>query len=631
MTKFRPSAALLALACVFPAGAQVAPVTVDDVTEEVEDVGELEAAAARLLTAEATPQTRAHANASQVGWLEISGELRHGPVPFAFTDPADLPPSLSDLLAQIRHAQTSDDHAGLVVYLDEPALSLSEASALRRGLEDLRAAGKQVLVFSASYDTPTYYLASVADRVLLQHNGSVEFQGVSIEEMYLAGMLEKIGIQADLLQVGDFKGADETFTRTGPSKEWSENIDGLLDGLYGGVIKQTAAGRGVPVEAMEKAMADAWLLSDEQLVEAGLIDAAVARSLTSETQAAFGETFQWDEKLGLIAGAALPSSPFALFAQLMNPPTTGLSRDGVAVLHLAGPIGAGESGTDDGLFSSAAIGQDSVTEIAAELAADDRVKAVVLRLDSPGGSAHASEVIYQALAELASTKPVFVSIRGMAASGGYYLAVAGDTIHAEPTAIIGSIGVVGGKMSLGGLYEKVGVSIHRRTRGPDTGYLDSTRPFTEAQRERVRLSMTKVYDLFRERVTEGRGDRLPDLSAVDAGRLFTGDQALANGMIDAVSGLPATIAAAAAAAGLPEGYPVQHLPEPLPFAEALGSMFGVRADRVAASASALPTAAVVEELLGPTAWSAATSWLQAAMQLRHEPVLLLHPSVIVVR
>ena len=623
----RLSAALLALALTLPAHAQVAPVTTDDVADAIEEVAP-EQPADREDEAAETAAVRG--SASRVGWLELAGPLRQGPAPFSFLDPEDLPPSLSDVLEQIELAAESADHAGLVLYLKDPVLSLSQAAALRRGLEELKETGKPVIVFAAAYDTPTYYLASVADRLLLQENGSLELQGVAIEEMYLAGMLEKVGVEADLLQVGEYKGADETFTRTGPSEEWSQNIDGLLDGLYGGIVGTIAEGRGMDVAAAEEAMADAWLLDDDGLVEAGLIDAAVARALTSETEKAFGEDFSWDVDLGRGGGAAMPTSPFALFAQLMNPPTAGLKRDGVAVLHLSGPIGAGESGSDDGLFSSASIGQDSVTEQAAELAADPLVKAVVLRLDSPGGSAHASEVMFQALEELAASKPVFVSIGGMAASGGYYLAVAGDTIHAEPTAIVGSIGVVGGKMSLGGLYDKLGVSIHRRTRGPNTGYLDSTQPFTEAQREKVRASMTKVYDLFRERVAEGRGDRLPDLSAVDAGRLFTGAQALENGMIDAVGGLPGTIEAAAEAAGLGSGYAVVHLPEPLPFPEAISAMFGgVTAPPVDASVPAALVAA--EKLLGPSAWSAAASWLDAAMQLRSEPVLLLHPTAIVVR
>ena len=519
--------------------------------------------------------------ASRVGWLELSDQLRQGPAPFSFLDPADLPPSLSDVLGQIAEVATSDEHAGLVLYLKDPMLSLSQASAIRRGLAELKETGKPVVVFSGSYDTPTYFLASVADRLLIQKNGSLELQGVSIEEMYLAGMLEKIGVKADLLQVGDYKGADETFMRTGPSPEWSQNIDGLLDGLYGGLESEIATGRAMSEEDLQLAMADAWLLDDEGLVERGLVDAAVDRALTSETERLFGETFSWDEEMGRSGAEAMPTSPFALFAKLMNPPEAGLKRDGIAVLHLNGPIGAGESGADDGLFSSASIGQDSVTELAASLASDARVKAVVLRLDSPGGSAHASEMIYQALEELAAVKPLYVSIGGMAASGGYYLAVAGDEIHAEPTAIVGSIGVVGGKMSLGGLYEKIGVSVYRRSRGPNTGYLDSTQPFTEAQRARVRTSMTKVYDLFRERVTEGRGDRLPDLGAVDAGRLFTGSQALGNGMIDAVSGLPETIAAAADKAGLPAGYEVIHLPEPVPFPAALSALMGVHAPGLA--------------------------------------------------
>jgi protease IV len=572
-----------------------------------------------------------------VGWLELSGPLRQGPPPFAWADPEDLQPALGDVLSQIEHVAENESSLGLVVYLDGPELTFAQMHAISKELADARDAGKRVIAFAEAYDLASYYLASAADLIVLQHKGSVELSGMVIEEMYLAGMLEKIGVEADLMQVGRFKGAEEPMTRKGPSEAWDENIDGLLDDLYAQLVEVIADRRGWKVEQLETLMAESWGLDDRGLLRSRLIDRLSDRDLNRVTEIEFGDDFTWDEQMGTTGGGrAMPQNPFAMFQMLFNAKPARIKGPTVAVFHGYGPIHRGESSIESGPFSSASIGARTVTDYLAELRDDPQVKAVVLRLDSPGGSALASEIIWQEIRRFGEEKPIFASIGSSAASGGYYLASGADEVFVSPQSIVGSIGVVSGKLTFGGLYEKIGISVTRRTRGPLGGMFNSVEPFNDTQRDAVRQAMERIYEQFLDRVAIGRGRRLPDVTQVAAGRLFTGRQAVDNGMADALGSLDDAIAAAAERAELAEdGYDVLHLPRPLSFGEYLSEAMGVRGPR------SLPTAVhhsdaaaaftALRHLLGEPAWNSITRQLEALLLLRDEATLLVAPSAIVVR
>lgn len=566
------------------------------------------------------------AAAQQVGWIELSEELREGPVPFAWITEADAGPSLDMVLDQLEFVADSEDHVGLTIYLDQPLLSFAQAGAIRGGIAKVREAGKPVLVFAETYDLLDLYLASAADEVMLQTKGSMALTGLAIEEMYLAETLNKLGVQADLVQIGKYKGADEQLVHTGPSDAWSENIDGLLDGLYGHLIEAVSAGRGMTVEAFEGKMVETMAMTDEQLLEAGLVDRITDRSLYEPTEAAFGEDFEWDTDLGVGSGSTMPDNPFALFSMLIEPQTPRTRRDTLAVIHAYGPITSGESSLGDGIMSSSTIGSATIERALIDALDDENIKAVLLRLDSPGGSALASEMIWQAMREVGTEKPVFASVGSMAASGGYYLVCGAERVFVEPASILGSIGVVGGKLVMPGLYDWAGVNITRRTRGPGGDLFNSVEPFTDEQRDLVRRSMEVVYDQFRDRIAIGRGDRLEQLDEVDEGLLFTGEQAVANGMADDLGGLDEALLALAKRVELEEGeYDVINLPVPMSLPEYLNEVFGVRGPEIQATVSELAQA---RELLGEARWKQALSLMQGMSQLRNEPVLLLHPSAI---
>lgn len=567
-----------------------------------------------------------------VGWLELHDELREGPVPYAWVPESEAGPSLPTVLSQLETVANDDAYRGMVIYLDRPELTLSQIASIRNALTHIRESGKTVITFSEQYDLRQYLLASAADLIVLQHNGSVELHGLSVEEMYLAGLLEKVGATANLLQVGKYKGADEPLTRTGPTEAWDQNMDGLLDGLYGSIIEQIADGRNMTVKELESAIADSWTMTDDEYLRRRLVDRVSDRDLVGVTEVQFGTDFVWDDAMGQAEARTNVSNPFALFQMLFREPAHQTRRPTIAVLHAAGAIHSGESSVGDGPFSDNSIGSATIIEALGEIRDDQNIKGVVLRLDSPGGSALASEVIWQAVRTVATDKPVFVSIGDMAASGGYYIACAADRIYTAPQAIVGSIGVVSGKIVLGGTYDMLGIHVTRRTRGPLSDMFNSVEPFTDEQRAVVRASMQTIYDRFVDRVRVGRGTRLPDVSKVAEGRLFTGVQATGNGMADELGDLDDAVDAMAQQLQLSEGrYDVMHLPRPVTLQQWLGDVFGVRARSVGVSSEMQQVDTLGRFLLGDNVWTQVRQTMHGLMLLRSEPVVAIMPRVIVVK
>jgi len=574
-----------------------------------------------------------------VGWLKLDSPLREGPVPFGWVSEDDAGPSLRGLLGKLEVVAEQEQYLGVVVALEQPELNLTQVMAIGDAMQRVRDAGKTVVCFAESYDTLSYLLASHADLVVLQRRGSMMLKGLAMEEMYLAGLLEKLGAEADLLQIGQYKGADETLTRREPSEAWSENIESLLHDMYDAIATRIAENRRMSVEELEEAMAASWTLDDAGCMRAGLVDRVAGRDLVEVTEVQFGDDFVWDDAMGESRAVRRVNNPMALFGMLFKEEDARPTRPSVAVIHASGPIHSGESTIDGGAFSDASIGSKTMLEAIGFARDEEQVKAAVIRLDSPGGSAMASEVIWQAVRDLAEVKPVFVSIGGMAASGGYYIASAADEVYVQPQAIVGSIGVVSGKIVLGGTYEKLGIGITRREIGPRAGIFNTVEPFTAEQREVMRESMKLIYEQFLERVAIGRGNRLDDLDDVDEGMLFTGRQAVDNGMADVAGGLADAVAGVAERAGLAEGsYGVVDLPRPMSFQEYLSELFGdtVSAPRQvagsrAASAETVALVRLARELMGKAGWSRVSRSLDGLMLLRDEPVLMVMPTALIVR
>ncbi len=573
-----------------------------------------------------------------VGWMELSGELPDGPPPFAWVTEEQAGSTLRSVLKQLRTVAQDDRYRGVVITLNEPQLSLSQIDEIAMAIRAARQAQKQVVVYAEQYNLPMYLLACEADRILLQSHGELHLNGLHAEEIYLAGLFEKLGLQADMEQVGDFKGASEQLMRHGPSDAWNENMDGLLDDLYEQIIERIARGRGMKTADVEKAIAQMMTMTDQDYVSSGLVDALSSHEVKATAAQRFGDAVAWDEDMGIASSSGGPrvDNPFALFSMLFQPRERSTTRQSLALINASGPITSGKSSYGGGLFSGETIGSRTMVEALKKAREDNNIKGVVIRMDSPGGSAIASEMVWQAVRETAEKKPVYMSVGSMAASGGYYIACAADRIYVTPTSIVGSIGVVGGKIVMGGLYEKLGVGVHRRSRGPLGEMYNSVEKFTDEQRKLVRASMQRVYDQFKNRVTLGRGEKIANVEAIAAGRIFTGRQAIANGMADELGGVHDALTAMATALNMDAGsYDIVTLPEPMDMGEFFEQLLGVSGVRGRGPGLTVqvesPLLQAARAALGEQAWRQVQRVGGGLMLLNQEPVLTLMPQVIVVK
>ncbi len=569
-----------------------------------------------------------------VAWLELSGPLRDGPPKFSLGPITPGAPNYRQLLARLQKLSHDDQCQGLVVYLDDPWLDLAQVDGLGRAFQRLRDAGKTVVVYAEEYSLISYLLACSASRIALQERGEVNLVGLGLEEMYLAGLFEKVGVQADYIQVGKYKGADEALTRTGPSPEWTANIDALLDDLYDQIVSRIAQARKLKRPQVEALLRDSWVMTDQQYLDRQVVDVLTDRTLTKITGDLFGEDFTWVDLSEPAAAHAAPSNPLALLGMLLSRQRAPLTRNAIALVHLQGPIVPGHSNSSlpqaQGLFGDSTVGSRTIIAALEEAGETEHVQGVVLRIDSPGGSALASELIWQAVRKLSEIVPVYVSVGSEAASGGYYVACAGDYIFVEPGSIVGSIGVVGGKIIFGGLYDKLGLKVQRRSRGPLGDMFNSAEPFTAPQREAIEQSMRKVYAQFLDRVHLGRDDRLENVDAVAEGRLFTGRQAVANGLADEIGSVQDAIASLAGELELVEGeYDVIDLPPAPSFPEYLESL--VSHMQVSAPATAGPLLTPLTQLIDPRLWQRLAPALQGLLLLQREPVLTLQANPIIIR
>ncbi|WP_432797225.1 S49 family peptidase [Poriferisphaera sp. WC338] len=568
-----------------------------------------------------------------VGWLKLESGLRDGPIPLAWVPESEAGPSLESVLRQMDYVAAREHYLGMVIFFDGATLTRIQVDALVAGIQKLQDAGKVVIAFAEMYSTSEYLLASACDKVVLQHKGEIDLRGFAMQEMFLAGVFEKIGAKADILQVGQYKGASEQYVNKQPSEAWNKNIDGLLDDLYGQMTEGLSERRGVSESVVDGWMGRTWLLDNDEYVKEKLIDELADRDLVSVTEIAFGDEFIWDKMMGESDGSDAPAmnanNPFAIFQLLFQTNHQVPQRDSLAVVHMEGPIHSGESSFGDGRWSDASIGSKSMVKLLSQLRQNEHVKGVLVRIDSPGGSALASEMIWQAMRRLGEEKPVFVVVQGMAASGGYYIACSGQEIYVSPGSIVGSIGVVGGKLVFGEMFEKIGLNVNLRTRGGMSGMMNVVKPFDATERELVREGMTKIYEQFRDRVRTGRGSRLKDLDAVDEGMLFAGTTALDYGMVDHLGGVRLALSDLATEAELEDdGYDVLHYPEAMSLQEYLNELFGVQSGGLNVKAMGLK--ASMKELLGANAYRRVANVMDGLMLLRHEPVLTVMPSALII-
>ncbi|MBK9260129.1 MAG: signal peptide peptidase SppA [Polyangiaceae bacterium] len=496
--------------------------------------------------------------------------------------------AFADLVQTIDSAQKRETTKGFFVRLGTAGFGLSRAHEIGRLLNDIRKSKKPVVCHADDLGNGTLLLASVGcDRVWLSPAGSVNSIGLAADMMYGKRLLEKLHVDVDFLQVGKYKGAKEPFTNDGPSPEARESLEGTLRGMRSAWLGAIAEGRGNPELS---SVVEDGPFSPEAAKEKGLIDAVGYVDEARDEAKKLSSAERVNVRFGSgPAGEPVSRGLVGVLRALAGPGAAGEPRIVVAVA--AGAISMGAA-PQSPLGGSDGISERELGKTITRLSEDESVKAVVLRIDSPGGSALASDLLWKKLMKLRDEKPLVVSIGGMAASGGYYLACAGSKIVAEPTSIVGSIGVVTGKLAVGKTLDEIGVSTETVAAAKDpekaarATYMSPFTSWDDPTRQKVLASMNSIYDLFVRRISEGRGADVKKVSESAEGRIFSGVEAKERGMIDDLGGLSDSIALARKLASLPDDVPIDILGGP----PGLFELLDVEADADARRNAAMKTA-----------------------------------------
>jgi protease IV len=485
------------------------------------------------------------------------------------------PESFLTLTKRLRKAIDDENVKGIVLFSGDASFGVAQTEELHRILGELKKAGKKIYAHADVLDTRRYVLFSAATHLSVTPTGYMFVTGIYGEQLYLRGLFDKIGVTPDFLTCGAYKSAAEMFMRKTASPEAKEMYGWLFDGMYDSYLTAIAQGRGVKKDQAEKWI-DQGLYSAKSAKEAGLIDASEYRKdFEDRIKKDLGEGVEFDRRYGKSKPKQIDlSNPFAalqIWAEILSggkkPKST---KDAVAVVYVEGAIMPGK-GTPSLFGSSEGAYSDPIRKALDKVAEDDTVKAVVLRVDSPGGSVVASEIILKASQRVKSKKPLIVSMGNVAGSGGYYVSCGTDTIFAEPGTITGSIGVVSGKLATKEMWSKLGINFEPHQRGKRAGMMSSAAVFAPEEKGELQGWMDDVYEDFKGHVLAVRKDRLKKpIDDLAGGRVFTGKQALENGLVDKLGGLNDAIQFAAKKANV-EDYEVRVVPEPKSFFELLAA------------------------------------------------------------
>lgn len=493
--------------------------------------------------------------------LSISGDLPDyvPEEPLAKAFGVSQSQSFTSLLTQIRKAKVDSRIGGVLLDINFPDIGWGKADELRDAIADLRTSGKPVYAYMELGMNRDYYIASAAEKIFLPPPGSLYVNGFAAEAMFYKGSLDKLGVETDVIQIGPkYKNAPDQYTRTDMSEGQQEVVNALLDEYYSRFTNAIATSRKKSVEDV-KTMIDTAPYTAAQAKSQGLIDDAIYREQVDaelKSRLGYGE----DTKLRTISGSKYREIPSD---------SLGLNKgEKVAVIYASGAINSGRS--SNSMFGGQMVGSDTIVSAVNDAANDTSVKAIVLRVDSGGGSALASDLMWYALENAKAKKPVVVSMSDVAASGGYYIAAGAHKIVAEPSTVTGSIGMFMGKPVIKGLYTWLGVNNQYTMRGKNAGIFRETEKWTPEERAKmVEQANAVYYDNFIPKVAKGRNKSVEDANSLGQGRVWTGTQAKANGLIDEFGGLEKAIDIAKELAELPAEKDVRRVvfPAPRPFFE----------------------------------------------------------------
>jgi protease-4 len=596
----------------------------------------------------AAPSTRPAKEAGAAGnptvaVFDFRGPVSESPQEQDIFNLDEQPASLRDLTKRIRAAGDDDNVKAIVLVPDHVMAGRAQVEELRQAVKDVRAKNKEVYVHADAVMMGDYLLFSGATRISVSPTGVVVVPGLHGEQPYLRGLLDKIGVKPDFVHIGAYKSAIELFTRTEPSKEADEMINWLFDSIYDSSVQLIAEGRKVDADQAKKWIDEALFTAD-RAKEAGLIDAVEQRDdFDAMLKKKYGDSLVYDRKYGKPKKPTLDfSSPFAMFqilGEMMrgSKKTAEPGKDAVGIVYVDGPIITGSERPS--IFGAGGAAYSTDLRKALDKAArDESIKAVVLRIDSPGGSATASEIILDATRRVKAKKPLVVSMGNVAGSGGYYVAMGADTIFADQSTITGSIGVLGGKFATNDMWKKIGITFKSYDRGQNANLFASDTLWNDEQRQTIMKLMEDVYGTFKKHVTDNRGEKLKKpIDDIAAGRVYTGKQALELGLVDKIGTLSDAIAFVAGQAKVSD-YDVRIIPEPKNFIEKLlekssgsedeednRSVFTSAAAGVNGRASLVELAMPYLKNLDPARVATIRAALEKLQLLNQEGVLLVMP------
>ncbi len=468
--------------------------------------------------------------------------------------------SFTSLITQLRKAKIDSRIGAVMLDIDFPGIGWGKADELRDAIKDFRASGKPAYAYMELGTNREYYIATAAEKIFVPPGGDIYINGFSAQAMFYRGSLDKLGVEPQFLKIGKYKNAPDQYTEKTMTEGQKEVTNAILDDYYARVVGAIAETRKKSPEDV-KAIIDNAPYNAPQAKQQGLIDEAFYREqVYDELKNRLG--YKSDDTLRTIAGNTYRD---------VQPDSLGLNNgERIAVIYASGAITGGRSNNSP--FGGEMVGSDTMVEAINEAANDKSIKAIVLRVDSPGGSALASDLMWFALENAKAKKPVVVSMGDVAASGGYYIACNANKIVAEPSTVTGSIGVFMGKPVMSGFYDWVGITTEYTMRGKNAGIFREDRKWEGDELAKMQESVNNIYFTnFVPKVAKGRNKTDEQVNTIAQGRVWTGAQAKENGLIDEFGGLEKAIEIAKGLANLPADKDVRRVnfPEPRPFLETI--------------------------------------------------------------
>lgn len=484
--------------------------------------------------------------------LELNGELteRSKDDPFSgifakqFGSQVKENIGLDDILSNIKKAKDNDKIKGIYLVSGDLYGGYASIEAIRQALKDFKESGKFIVSYADTYSQKMYYLCSVADKMYMNPQGMLEFQGIAYHTMFYKNLLNKIGVDMQVVRVGTFKSAVEPYILDKMSDANKEQVTKFIGSIWGTVTNGIAESRKISVDSLN-ALADKTMAFQpvEMALNAKMVDSLVYEdAMDSIINKRYLKKGDKDKDINYVSNDDMKNVSS----------DEKMEKQKVAIIYAVGGIDM--PGEDDGIAS-----KDLVKTIN-KVKKDKSIKSVVFRVNSPGGSAFGSEQILNAVKELKKEKPVIVSMGDYAASGGYYISCAADSIIAEPTTLTGSIGIFGMIPNLQGLYNKIGVNFDGVNTNANSDAITTDRPFTPYERNLMQNYVNRGYELFVKRVSDGRGKTADEIKGIAEGRVWTGADALNIGLVDKLGSLDDAIKIAAKKAKL-DKYNIESYPE----------------------------------------------------------------------